>query len=149
MLWIGSTCVLCCVRTAYKTTTAPVRDSTGVGLPSHTQLEQFSYATENSPLGQSGAERKWADFFPSTERSLGGSRTDENTTCCVCHDPRCVEIAKSLINNESLFPVINITGNSERESFATGPFWPFSRLERSLARTNAYVARRAQGLGFG
>ena len=39
-------------------------------------------------------------------------RIGATTRCSVWRGPRCMEIAKCLILNDSLFPVIGITGNS-------------------------------------
>ena len=47
-----------------------------------------------------------------------------------------------LSNERLIFPVINITGNSERESFATGPFWSiFDQLsyERSFGSLGSHA----------
>ena len=41
-----------------------------------------------------------------------GARIGATTRCSVEHGSRCMETAKCLIYNDSLFPVISITGNS-------------------------------------
>ncbi len=57
-------------------------------------------------------DRGWRPSGQATRTSSHGPRTGATTRCSVLRGPRALETAKCLILNESLFPVINITGNS-------------------------------------
>jgi hypothetical protein len=57
-------------------------------------------------------DRGWRPSGQATRTSSHGPRTGATTRCSVLRGPRASETAKCLILNESLFPVINITGNS-------------------------------------
>ena len=62
---------------------------------------------------RAGCERRvFGSGRPDAWTMARGARIGATTTCCVGHGSRTVEIAKCLIYNDSLFPVINITGNS-------------------------------------
>ena len=62
---------------------------------------------------RAGCERRvFGSGRPDAWTMARGARIGATTTCCVGHGSRAVEIAKCLIYNDSLFPVINITGNS-------------------------------------
>ena len=62
---------------------------------------------------RAGCERRvFGSGRPDAWTMARGARIGATTTCCVGHGSRAVEIAKCLIYNDSLFPVIVITGNS-------------------------------------
>ena len=62
---------------------------------------------------RAGCERRvFGSGRPDAWTMARGARIGATTTCCVGHGSRAVEIAKCLIYNDSLFPVIMITGNS-------------------------------------
>ena len=62
---------------------------------------------------RAGCERRvFGSGRPDAWAMARGARIGATTTCCVGHGSRAVEIAKCLIYNDSLFPVIVITGNS-------------------------------------
>lgn len=62
---------------------------------------------------RAGCERRvFGSGRPDAWTKARGARIGATTRCSVWHGPRCMEIAKCLIYNDSLFPVIVITGNS-------------------------------------
>jgi len=62
---------------------------------------------------RAGCERRvFGSGRPDAWTKARGARTGATTRCSVWHGSRCMEIAKCLILNDSLFPVIMITGNS-------------------------------------
>lgn len=62
---------------------------------------------------RAGCERRvFGSGRPDAWTMARGARIGATTRCSVEHGSRRMEIAKCLILNESLFPVINITGNS-------------------------------------
>ena len=62
---------------------------------------------------RAGCERRvFGSGRPDAWAMARGARIGENTRCSVWHGSRGMEIAKCLIYNDSLIPVIVITGNS-------------------------------------
>jgi hypothetical protein len=62
---------------------------------------------------RAGCERRvFGSGRPDAWAMARGARIGATTRCSVWRGPRCMEIAKCLILNDSLFPVIDITGNS-------------------------------------
>jgi len=62
---------------------------------------------------RAGCERRgFCSGRPDAWAMARGARIREITRCCVLHGSRCMKIAKCLILNESLIPVIMITGIS-------------------------------------
>ena len=62
---------------------------------------------------RAGCERRvFGSGRPDAWAMARGARIGATTRCSVWRGPRCMEIAKCLILNDSLFPVIGITGNS-------------------------------------
>jgi len=62
---------------------------------------------------RAGCERRvFGSGRPDAWTMARGARIGATTRCSVWRGPRCMEIAKCLIYNDSLFPVIDITGNS-------------------------------------
>ena len=62
---------------------------------------------------RAGCERRrFGSGRPDAWAMARGARTGATTRCSDWHGSRCMEIAKCLILNDSLFPVIGITGNS-------------------------------------
>jgi len=62
---------------------------------------------------RAGCERRgFCSGRPDAWAMARGARIREITRCCVWHGSRCMKIAKCLILNESLIPVIMITGIS-------------------------------------
>ena len=62
---------------------------------------------------RAGCERRvFGSGRPDAWTMARGPWIGETTRCSVWRGPRCMEIAKCLIYNDSLFPVIVITGNS-------------------------------------
>ena len=62
---------------------------------------------------RAGCERRvFGSGRPDAWTMARGARIGATTRCSVWRGPRCMEIAKCLILNDSLFPVIDITGNS-------------------------------------
>ena len=62
---------------------------------------------------RAGCERRvFGSGRPDAWTKARGARIGATTRCSVWRGPRCMEIAKCLIYNDSLFPVIDITGNS-------------------------------------
>ena len=62
---------------------------------------------------RAGCERRvFGSGRPDAWAMARGARIGATTRCSVLPGSRCMEIAKCLIYNDSLFPVIGITGNS-------------------------------------
>lgn len=84
-----------CLPTAYKRTCHSGNWEGGLGRP------------------RAGCERRvFGSGRPDAWTKARGARIGATTRCSVWHGSRCMEMAKCLILNDSLFPVINITGNS-------------------------------------
>ena len=84
-----------CLPTAYKRTCHSGNWEGGLGRP------------------RAGCERRvFGSGRPDAWTKARGARIGATTRCSVEHGSRCMKIAKCLIYNDSLFPVIMITGNS-------------------------------------
>lgn len=84
-----------CLPTSYKRTCHSGNWEGGLGRP------------------RAGCERRvFGSGRPDAWTKVRGARIGATTRCSVGHGSRGMEIAKCLILNDSLFPVIMITGNS-------------------------------------
>ncbi len=84
-----------CLPTTYKRTWPSGNWEGGLGRP------------------RAGCERRvFGSGRPDAWTKARGARIGATTRCSVLPGSRCMEIAKCLILNDSLFPVIGITGNS-------------------------------------
>jgi len=84
-----------CLPTTYKRTSLRIKREGGLGRP------------------RAGCERRvFGSGRPDAWAMARGARIGATTRCSVERGSRGMEIAKCLILNESLFPVIGITGNS-------------------------------------
>ena len=84
-----------CLPTTYKRTSLRIKREGGLGRP------------------RAGCERRvFGSGRPDAWAMARGARIGATTRCSVERGSRGMEIAKCLILNDSLFPVIGITGNS-------------------------------------
>ena len=93
-----------CLPTAYKRTCHSGNWEGGLGRP------------------RAGCERRvFGSGRPDAWTKARGARIGATTRCSVWHGSRCTETAKCLILNDSLIPVINITGISGSLLAVLGP----------------------------
>ena len=93
-----------CLPTAYKRTCHSGNWEGGLGRP------------------RAGCERRvFGSGRPDAWTKARGARIGATTRCSVWHGSRGMEIAKCLILNDSLFPVIDITGISGSLLAVLGP----------------------------